>query len=41
MGEQLNINIKTTAAEFPWSNSTAEKENGIIGNMMENVGRRM
>ena len=37
MGEQLNINIKTTAAESPWSNSIVEKQNGVIGNMMEKV----
>ena len=35
MGEQLNINIKTTAAESPWSNGVVEKHNGISGNMME------
>ena len=37
MGEQLNINIKATAAESPWSNSIVEKQNGVIGNMMEKV----
>ena len=37
MGEQLNINIKTTAAESPWSNSIVENQNGVIGNMMEKV----
>ena len=37
MGEQLNINIKTTAAESPWSNGVVEKHNGISGNMMEKV----
>ena len=37
MGEQLTINIKTTAAELPWSNGIAEKHKGIIGNMMEKV----
>ena len=37
MGEQLNINIKTTAAESPWSNNIVEKQNGVIGNMMEKV----
>ena len=37
MGEQLNINIKTTAAESPWSNSIVEKKNGVIGNIMEKV----
>ena len=37
MGGQLNFNIKTTAAESPWSNSIVEKRNGVIGNMMEKV----
>ena len=37
MGEQLNINIKTTAAESPWSNNIVEKLNQVIGNMMEKV----
>ena len=37
MGEQLNINIKTTAAGSPWSNSIVEKQNRVIGNMMEKV----
>ena len=37
MGEQLNINIKATAAESSWSNSIVEKQNGVIGNMMEKV----
>ena len=37
MGEQLNINIKTTAAESPWFNGILEKQNGVIGNVMEKV----
>ena len=37
MGEQLNINIKTTAAESLWSNNIVEKLNQVIGNMMEKV----
>ena len=37
MGEQLNINIKTTAAESTWSNGIVEKHNGVIGNMMGKV----
>ena len=37
MGEQLNINIETTAAESPWSNGIVEKHNGIIRNMVEKV----
>ena len=37
MHEQLNINMKQTAAESPWSNGIVEKHNGIIGNMMPKV----
>ena len=37
MGEQLNINIKTTGAESPWPNGIVEKHNGIIGNMTGKV----
>ena len=37
MGEQLNINFKTTAAESPWFNGIAKKQNDAIGNMMEKV----
>ena len=37
MGEQLNINIKTIAAESTWSNGIVEKHNGVIGNMMGKV----
>ena len=37
MGVQLNINVKTTGAESPWSNGVVEKHNGIIGNVMEKV----
>ena len=37
MGEQLNINIKTTAAESQWSNGIAENQNGVFKNMMEKV----
>ena len=37
MGEQLNINVKTTSAESPWSNGIVEKHTGVIGNMMEKV----
>ena len=31
MREQLNINIKTPAAESPWSNGIVEKQNEILG----------
>ena len=37
MDEQLNINVKTTGAESPWSNGVVEKHNGITGNMIEKV----
>ena len=37
MGEQLNINAKTTCEESPWSNGAVEKHNAIIGNVMEKV----
>ena len=37
IGEQLNINVKTTGAESRWSNRVVEKQNGIISNMMEKV----
>lgn len=36
--ENLNIKIKTTAAESPWSNGLVERHNGIIG---ENVTKIM
>ena len=29
--ENLNIVIKTTAAESPWSNGIVERHNGMIG----------
>ena len=37
MNEHLNINVKTTGAESPWSNGVVEKYNGITSNMMEKV----
>ena len=37
MSEQVNINVKTTAAKLPWSNSAVWKHNGVIGNLMEKV----
>ena len=37
IGKQLNINIKTTAAESLWFNGIVEKQNGVIGNVMEKV----
>ena len=35
MGKQFNINIKSTAAESPWSNDIVEKQNGVIGNKLK------
>ena len=37
ISEQVNINIKTTAAESPWSNGIVEKHNATSGNTMEKV----
>ena len=37
MCENLNITVKTTAAEAPWSNGMCERHNGILGNMAEKV----
>ena len=38
-GEKLNINIKTTAAESPWSNGLVERHNCIIGSMIDKTVR--
>ena len=38
MGEQLNINTKTTAAESPWSNDITEKQNGKWKKVKSDVG---
>ena len=35
LGERFNINIKTTAAESPWSNGLVERHNAIMGDMIE------
>ena len=37
MCENLNINIKTTAAESAWSNGLCEKYNGVIGRAVKKV----
>ena len=37
MGEQLNINIRTTAVKPPWSNDIVGERNGVIGDMIEKV----
>ena len=38
MGQKLNTEIKSTAAESPWSNGVNERHNGILGEM---VGKTM
>ena len=35
--ENLNIKIKTTAAESPWSNGLVERHNGIIGESVTKI----
>ena len=37
LGELLNIEVKTTGAESPWSNGITEQHNGIIGNMVDKI----
>ena len=37
LGEKLNLNIHTTAAESPWSNGLVERHNKIIGEMITPV----
>ena len=37
MCENLNITVKTTAAESPWSNGITERHNGLIADMAEKV----
>ena len=37
MIEQLNINIKTAAAESPWSDELVKEKYGVAGNMLEKV----
>ena len=34
LGEKVNITIKTTAAESPWSNGLCERHNGVLGEML-------
>ena len=33
----ININIKTTAAESPWSNVLVERHNGVLGNTVRKM----
>ena len=37
LGEQLNTNVKSTAAESPWSNGITERHNALIGQMMNKI----
>ena len=37
MCEQLNITVKTTGAESPWSNGLVERNNQTISNMLDKV----
>ena len=37
LGELLNIELKTTGAESPWSNGITEWHNRIIGNMVDKI----
>lgn len=37
LGEQFNINIRTTAAESPWSNRTVERHNAVLGDMVVKI----
>ena len=35
--ENFNINIKTTAAESPWSNGLIERHNSVLGNIVSKM----
>ena len=37
LGEMLNIELRSTAAEAPWSNGMVERHNGILATMTEKV----
>ena len=37
LGELLNVEVKTTAAESPWSNGITERHNGLIGSMLDKI----
>ena len=37
LGELLNIEVKTTAAEAPWSNGITERHNALIGDMIDKI----
>ena len=37
LGEQLNINVKTTPGESPWSNGIVEHHNAVLGKMVNKL----
>jgi hypothetical protein len=37
MGNNLNTEVTTTAAESPWSNGICERHNAVIGNMVKKI----
>ena len=37
MSDHLNIFIRSTAGEFPWSNGITERHNAILGNMINKL----
>ena len=37
LGEQFNINVKTTQGEFPWSNSIVERHNAVLEKMVKKL----
>ena len=37
LAEKFNINLKTTAAESPWSNGLCERHNGILGDNIKKI----
>ena len=37
MGNNLNTEVTTTAAESPWSNGVCERHNAVIGNMVKKI----
>ncbi len=37
LGELLNVQVRTTAAESPWSNGITERHNALIGSMLDKI----
>ena len=37
LGEVFNIDIKTTAAESPWSNGVCERQNAVLGRSVQKI----